>query len=214
MATAAASENTKISGQPNPTNPTETLKENYNAIGYGNNHGSIRFGAIHKNASTTAAVMLTTPDGRHKFCMDEDGDREKGTTITSPGIFQIESGSDLEEGENAIFFDAKHGDMSISVPKGKLRITAMDIEINIVGAGGDTGNLQLNATQDINIQAGKKFIVNAGDRLKIVSPNLVEIAGNSCLKLYGSIIRGVSDACKIKNDKNAGGKIQDENNQV
>ena len=88
MATAAASENTKISGQPNPTNPTETLKENYNAIGYGNNHGSIRFGAIHKNASTTAAVMLTTPDGRHKFCMDEDGDREKGTTITSPGIFQ------------------------------------------------------------------------------------------------------------------------------
>ena len=43
---------------------------------------------------------------------------------------------------------------------------------------------------------------------------MIDLAANSCLKLYGSIIKGVSDACSVKNDKN-GSQIQNKvNNEI
>lgn len=77
--------------------PSETAKQNYTAIKYGNDHGSISFGSIHKQGDVTSGVMLQTSDANHSFFMDKDGPRKGWTTITSPGNVQIEAGSDNEE---------------------------------------------------------------------------------------------------------------------
>ena len=71
-------------------------KQNYTAVRYGNEKGSIKFGHIHKKADVTAGVMLDTPDGRHQFSLDIDGQRKGWTSSTSPGHFQVECGSDKE----------------------------------------------------------------------------------------------------------------------
>ena len=55
---------------------TDTAKQNYTAITYGNDHGAISFGHIHKQGDVTAAVMLQTPDGEHQFSLDKDGKRK------------------------------------------------------------------------------------------------------------------------------------------
>ena len=47
-------------------NPTVTAKQTYNAVRYGTDKGSIKFGHIHKKGDVTAGVMLNTPDGRHQ----------------------------------------------------------------------------------------------------------------------------------------------------
>ena len=48
---------------------------------------------------------------------------------------------------------------------------------------------------------------NAANSFKIVTPQLGEITANGLLKIYSSVIRGVTDACAVKDSKN-GNKAQ------
>ena len=43
---------------------------------------------------------------------------------------------------------------------------------------------------------------------------MIDVAANSCLKIYGSIIRGVTDACAVKDSKCGGQKFQKQCNQI
>ena len=47
-----------------------------------------------------------------------------------------------------------------------------------------------------------------------MSAGITEVIGNSCLKMYGSIIRGVSDACSVKDSKVGGKRYQQQQSQV
>jgi len=47
-----------------------------------------------------------------------------------------------------------------------------------------------------------------------VSTGQTEISANTCMRIYGSIIRGVTDACSVKDSKNNNQRTQKENNQV
>jgi len=95
------------------TNPSDTAKQNYTAIRYGNDHGSISFGHIHEKADVTAAVILQTPDGRHQLSMDKDGPRKGWTSLTAPGNIQIEAGSDNQEAQDTLMINSKNGNRYI-----------------------------------------------------------------------------------------------------
>ena len=56
----------------------------------------------------------------------------------------------------------------------------------------------------------QKIALNGKNLVRIVSPSKVEVVANSCLKLYGSMIRGVTDACGTKDSKVGGQKFQQE----
>ena len=47
----------------------------------------------------------------------------------------------------------------------------------------------------------KEFSVNATSSFKLLTPNKGEIIANGVLKIYSSIIRGVTDASKNKDSK-------------
>ena len=85
MATAGNTGNDRKPGQ----NGGNNLKSNYSAITYGNNHGSLSFGKIHKRADVTSDVMLQASDGEHFMSMDKDGPRKGWTTFMGPGNFQV-----------------------------------------------------------------------------------------------------------------------------
>ena len=53
MATARNTKTDRLSGGDSSQNPTDTVKQNYTAITYGNDHGSISFGHIHKPGDVT-----------------------------------------------------------------------------------------------------------------------------------------------------------------
>ena len=195
------------------TNPSDTSKQNYTAIRYGNDHGSISFGHIHQNADVTAAVILQTPDGRHQISMDKDGPRKGWTTLTAPGNIQIEAGSDNQEAQESLFFNAKNGNITIVASNGKIRLQGTDIELVAVGEGGSKGNIKMTATENISTKS-KKFLVDAKVNYKIVTPGTGEIISNGILKMYGSVIKGVSDAVAIKDSKCGGQNYQQKQNQV
>jgi|TARA_B100001564_G_scaffold173239_1_gene145801 hypothetical protein len=209
-----------------PTNPTTSndrlpkksgggnnLKQNFTAIKYGNDHGSIAFGKIHKKADVTSDIMLAASDGEHFMSMDKDGQRTGWTTIMSPGNFQVECGSNREESDDACMINAKNGNIDIIATNGKIRLQATDIELIAVGGSVDKGNIRVSATENFSVDA-KKVLLSSKVNTKIASAGITEVVGNSCLKIYGSVIRGVSDACAVKDTKVGGQRYQQQQNQV
>ena len=184
-----------------PSNPNDTAKQNYTAIRYGNDHGSIAFGQIHKPGDVTAGVKLQTHEGDHAFFMDKDGPRKGWTTSLSPGNFQVQCGERKEEAEDSMILNALNGNIIICASNGKIRLQATDIELIAVGEGGSKGNIRLDATENISTSS-KSFKINSVNSLSFNSPSNMEIAANGVLTLYGSVIRGVTDACAVKDSKN------------
>ena len=190
-----------------PENPNDTAKQKYTAIRYGNDHGSISFGAIHKPGDVTAGVKLQTHEGDHAFFMDKDGPREGWTTSLSPGNFQVQCGERKEEAEDSMILNALNGNIIICASNGKIRLQATDIELIAVGEGGSKGNIRLDATENISTNS-KSFKINSVNSLSFNSPSNMEIAANGVLTLYGSVIRGVTDACAVKDSKNGNKRKQ------
>ena len=190
-----------------PSNPNDTAKQNYTAIRYGNDHGSISFGAIHKPGDVTAGVKLQTHEGDHAFFMDKDGPRKGWTTSLSPGNFQVQCGERKEEAEDSMILNALNGNIIICASNGKIRLQATDIELIAVGEGGAKGNIRLDATENISTSS-KSFKINSVNSLSFNSPSNMEIAANGVLTLYGSVIRGVTDACAVKDSKNGNKRKQ------
>ena len=189
-----------------------SAKQNYTAIKYGNNQGSIAFGQIHKQGDVTSSVMLETPDGEHQLSLDLDGQRTGWTCSTSPGNFQVECGSANEEAADSAVINAKNGNIILLATNGKIRMQATDIELIAVGEGGAKGNIKMNATESITTES-KKFLVTAKSFYRIASPQTGEVVANGVLKLYSSIIRGVSDAVAVKDSKVAGQRFQKQMNE-
>jgi len=189
-----------------------SAKQNYTAIKYGNNQGSIAFGQIHKQGDVTSSIMLETPDGEHQLSLDLDGERTGWTCSTSPGNFQVECGSANQEAEDSLVLNAKNGNIIIMATNGKIRMQATDIELVAVGEGGAKGNIKMNATESI-VTESKKLLMTAKSFYRIASPQTGEVVANGVLKLYGSIIRGVTDAVAVKDSKVGGQRFQKQMNE-
>ena len=194
----------------NPSkNPTDTAKTNYDAVRYGNNHGSISFGHIHKEGDVTSSVLLQGFDGEHSICLDEDGQRKGWTSSIAPGNFQVECGSANEQSQDSLILNAKNGNIVIVATNGKIRMEADDIEFVARGSDGSQGNIKMMATENFYLDS-KKVIINAKSFIKIATPGTMEICANSVLKIYGSMIRGITDACGTKDSKVGGQRFQQE----
>ena len=177
-----------------------TLKSNYTAIQYGNDHGQVSFGKIHRKADVTSGCMLQAKDGRHSFSMDNDGPRTGWTTLTSPGSIQFKCGMDLEEEQEGIFFNAENGDIDIIATNGKIRMQANDIELVALGAGTDGGHVKVTASEAITLDA-KKINATAKNLLRLSTPSVCEIVANGRLKFISAAINAVTDGCKNKDSK-------------
>ena len=195
-------------------NPTVTAKQNFTAVKYGNDKGTLRFGHIHKKGDVTAGVMLDTPDGRHQFSLDIDGQRKGWTTSTSPGNFQVLAGEDNEEPQDTLILNAVNGNICITATNGKIRLQGTDIELIAVGEGGAKGHIKCTATETFTIHETKKIIFDSKVMTKITSTGIMNISANTCLRIYGSLIKAVTDACSVKDTAVGGQKYGKENNQV
>ena len=203
--------NSRGSSQNNTGNPTKQAKQNYTAIGLGNDKGSFQSGRVHKQGDVTAGPGLYTPDGEHQLSLDVDGKREGWTVSTSPGAFQVECGSKMEEAENAVIITAVNGDVSIKATNGKIRLQGTDIELVAMGEGQTKGNIKLTSSENVIVET-KKVLVTAKTMYKIATPGTGQVVANGVLEMYGSIIRGVTDAVASKDSKVGGQKFWQEQN--
>ena len=190
-----------------------TGHSNYTAQRIGNDHGSVKFGHIHKDAGTTSGVMLEVTESLHHITLDKTGERNGHTISVSPGDTVIQAGEKNVPAQTTIMIEAVNGDICLIASNGKIRMVADDIEMIANGGGGNKGNIVMRAVENIKTDS-KKFLVNATNFLRIATPGYAELAGNSGMTLYASLIRGVTDAVAVKDSKVGGKKIQKENNRL
>jgi len=186
-----------------PPTGSDTAKQNYTAITYGNRNGGIGFGIIHQPADVTSSVMLQTSDAVHSFFLDGDGKRKGWTTSIGPGNFQVECGSANKEAQDSMMLNAKNGNIVIKANRGKIRIEAVDIELIAVGDGTDRGNIRFFATENISGEA-KKIVMTGTSSFRIATSGVGEVVAKSILKCYGSIIQMIDDCETIKASKCTG----------
>jgi len=209
MPTSQNTNNTKVGNSPKTNKPpsnNNTAKQNYTAIRYGNDHGSVNFGHIHKQGDVTSDILLQASDARHGITLDKDGPRKGWTTTTSPGHFQLECGfgKGITEAEDSLFLKAENGNIVINAKNGKIRLQGTDIELIALGEGGSKGNIRLKASETIEVD-GKKVLINAKSKYKLATSGSAEIVANSSMKIYSSLVRGVTDSVS-KKDSKVGGK--------
>jgi hypothetical protein len=149
-----------------------SVKSNYTAITWGNDHGAISFGSIHKRADVTSDIMLQASDGELFFSMDKDGPRKGWTTSMSPGNFQVECGSNRTKADDTCMINAKNGNIDIIATNGKIRLQADSIEMFACGAG-DEGNVQIVATETASM-FGAKVVINSKVNTKVMSSGITE----------------------------------------
>ena len=196
-----------------PDRNSDTAKQNYTAQTWSNDHGSITLGQVDYVGSVTSAFFVEGKDARHSFSLDNDGTRKGWTTSTSPGAFQVECGSDRVEAEDSLILEARNGNIIIKAHNGKIRLQGTDIELIAIGEGETKGNIVCSATESFMIHETKKVLINASVMYKLSTSGIGEVTANSVLKVYGSIIRGVTDACSVKDSKVGGKRYQADQNQ-
>ena len=196
-----------------PERGGDTAKQNYTAQTWSNDHGSITLGQVDYVGSVTSAFMAEGKDSRHSFSLDNDGERKGWTCSTSPGNFQVECGSDNVEAQDSLILESKNGNIIIKAHNGKIRLQGTDIELVAVGEGDSKGNIVCSATESFMIHETKKILMNASVMYKLSTSGIGEVTANSVLKVYGSIIRGVTDACSVKDAKTGGQRFNKEQNK-
>jgi uncharacterized protein (DUF2345 family) len=145
--------------------------------------------------------------------MDKDGPRKGWTTLTAPGNISIKAGEDNVEAQDTVFISAENGNIDIIATNGKIRLQGTDIELVAVGEGGSKGNVRIKANENIELDADNKVLINAKTMYKLASAGKAEIVANSCMTMYASVIRGVSDAVANKDSKVGGQDFQTKQNQ-
>ena len=194
------------------TQTGDTAKKSFTSVSQGNDHGSISFGQVSADGAVTSNILLQASDGRHSIALDKDGPRKGATQITAPGRISIQSGEDKAEAEDTLFINALNGNIDIIASNGKIRLQGTDIELIAVGEGGTKGNIRIKATETIELDA-KKVLINARTMYKLASAGSAEIVANSCMTIYSSIIRGVTDGCSNQDSKVGGKDFQRKNSK-
>ena len=199
-----------------PPGKNETAKINYTATGYGNDHGSLRFGNLDTNATVTSAISLQSgADGRHQLSLDNDGKRQGSTNSTSLSTFNVKCGIDtsiISNADDTLTLTADHGNICIVAKNGKIRLQANDIELNAIDGKGGQGMIRLDASESVNVDS-KQFLVSSVF-YKISSLGMGEITTCGPLMVYGSIVAGVTASVTLKDSKVGGQWFQRLNNTL
>ena len=190
-------------------------KENLHPYSAGTEHGTISFGKVNTESNEIAACLLESgPDGgRHYVKMQETGSKEDGskgsTKIICPGtlsgiagkdIVNYPPGSEQPRDIPAIYYEAVHGDIILTAPRGKVKIAAEAIELVATGTDGRTGVINLNSDDKINLKS-QSIDINGTVSTKLFSEKTVEIIGKGIMNVYGGLVDFADRTTKGKPSK-------------
>ena len=188
-------------------------KKNPEHVVYGTKDGKIEFGHLHLagegtlSSDVTSGVYLQAYNSLHYMSMDIDGPREGWTLNRCPGPYEIlcasrDAGIPGSDKGNGFFLLAENGDIVIRAPKGRIRMSAMDIDIRADGPDNTRGSINLDSNQSVNIKTGT-FDVIAQTGVKIFTPRTLNLIANTSMGLVSNFINGLTSASAKKPNKSA-----------
>ena len=113
----------------------------------------------HSNANNAKmAVMLRrifpSPFKRAQYIgLQQGGEKDGSILVSAPATFEISCGEAPVQDVAGVWY-AENGDINIHAPKGRVRISAMSIDLIATGDGKETGYVGINANEKFNVEAG------------------------------------------------------------
>ena len=117
------------------------------------------------------AVMLRrifpSPFKRSQYIgLQQGGEKDGSVLVSAPATFEISCGEAPVQDVAGVWY-AENGDINIHAPKGRIRLSAMSIDLIATGAEG-TGYVSVNANTEFNVEAGN-VVVNSDDNISLNS---------------------------------------------
>lgn len=192
-------------------------KENPEYVRYGTKDGQLEFGHLHPSnaeateSDVTSGFFAQGYNSLHYMSMDIDGPRAGWTLNRSPGPYEVVSASSNAGVVNAegqtwpgvgFFLLSENGDIVIRAPKGRIRMSALDIDIRADGPDNTRGSINLDSNQSVNVKTGS-FDVNASVGIRIFTPKSMNLIANTSMGLVSNFINGLTAASAKRSNKSA-----------
>ena len=151
------------------TPPVKGEVTTYRKNQFNTSEGGTYYG--HSNANNAKmAVQLRrifpSPFKRAQYIGLQQGGELDGSIICSaPSTFQIACGEAPVQDVAGVWY-AENGDINIHAPRGRIRLSAMSIDLIATGDGKKTGYVSVNANTEFNVEAGN-VVVNSDDNISL-----------------------------------------------
>ena len=138
-----------------PQNKGET--KIYKKNQFNTTEGGTYYGHTNPNNAKMAVQLrriFPSPFKRAQYIGLQQGGELDGSIICSaPATFQIACGEVPVQDVAGVWY-AENGDINIHAPKGRIRLSAMSIDLIATGDGDKTGYVSVNANTKFNVEAG------------------------------------------------------------
>ena len=202
--------------QEKKTPPVKGEVKTYRKNQFNTSEGGTYYG--HSNANNAKmAVMLRrifpSPFKRAQYIGLQQGGELDGSIICSaPKTFQIACGESPAQDVAGVWY-AENGDINIHAPRGRVRISAMSVDIIATGVDeGDqgTGYVSVNANTEFNVEAGNvefksdnNFEIET-EKMQVSDPGLCEFHVGSYKLVEGGDFFTTAGRGNIPKDKFVG----------
>ena len=138
-----------------PQNKGET--KIYKKNQFNTTEGGTYYGHTNANNAKMAVQLrriFPSPFKRAQYIgLQQNGELNGSIIVSAPSTFQIACGEAPVQDVAGVWY-AENGDINIHAPKGRVRISAMSIDLIATGDGKETGYVGINANEKFNVEAG------------------------------------------------------------
>ena len=143
--------------QEKKTPPVKGEVKTYRKNQFNTSEGGSYYGHSMANNAKMAVQLrriFPSPFKRAQYIGLQQGGELDGSIICSaPATFQIACGEVPVQDVAGVWY-AENGDINIHAPKGRIRLSAMSIDLIATGDGDKTGYVSVNANTKFNVEAG------------------------------------------------------------
>ena len=138
-----------------PQNKGET--NTYRKNQFNTTEGGTFYGHTNANNAKMAVQLrriFPSPFKRAQYiALQQNGTLDGSVIISAPSTFQIACGEAPVQDVAGVWY-AENGDINIHAPKGRIRLSAMSIDLIATGDGKETGYVSINANTKFDVEAG------------------------------------------------------------
>ena len=160
--------------QEKKTPPVKGEVKTYRKNQFNTSEGGSYYGHSMANNAKMAVMLrriFPSPFKRAQYVGLQQGGALDGSVIVSaPSTFQIACGEAPVQDVAGVWY-AENGDINIHAPRGRIRLSAMSIDLIATGTGTPpegTGYVSINANTEFNVEAGN-VVVNSDDNISLNS---------------------------------------------
>ena len=154
--------------------PVKGEVKTYRKNQFNTSEGGSYYGHSMENNAKMAVMLrriFPSPFERSQYIgLQQTGEKNGSILVSAPATFEISCGEAPVQDVAGVWY-AENGDINIHAPRGRIRLSAMSIDLIATGTGQPpegTGYVSVNANTEFNVEAGN-VVVNSDDNISLNS---------------------------------------------